>query len=47
MKGGVNFDLEQMGKAVKGRRMIMPGGLTREQFRKWMKIQAKRLEGKK
>lgn len=42
----MNFDLQDMRIAVKGRRLRMPGGLTREQFRKWMKIHAKRLEGK-
>jgi hypothetical protein len=41
----VNFDLERMEKALKSRRLTMPAGLTREQFRKWMKINAGKLTG--
>lgn len=42
----MNFDLHAMRVAIKGRRLRIPGGLTREQFRKWMKLHAKRLEEK-
>jgi len=42
----MNFDIHAMQVSIKGRRLGTPSGLTREQFRKWMKLHAKRLGGK-
>jgi hypothetical protein len=33
---GVNFDLDRMQQALAGKRITMPDGLSREQFRAWM-----------
>lgn len=38
----VNFDLKRMEKALAGDRFVMPEGMTREEFREWMRGNARR-----
>lgn len=40
VSGEVNFDLARMKRAVEGPFRVMPTGLTREQFREWMLMDA-------
>ena len=44
----VNFDLERMKKSIEsGERFEMPEGLSREDFREWMRENAKRCRQRK
>lgn len=42
----VNFDLVRMQKAISGDRTAMPENLSREDFRVWMRENAKRCRDK-
>jgi len=42
----VNFDLVRMQKAISGERFTMPENLSREDFRVWMRENAKKCRDK-
>lgn len=42
----VNFDLKRMTDALQGERFTMPEGLTRAEFREWMRENARRCHSK-
>lgn len=42
----VSFDLRRMEKAISGQRFVMPEGLSREEFREWMRENARKCRSK-
>ncbi|QEY62517.1 hypothetical protein FXN65_10675 [Metapseudomonas lalkuanensis] len=42
----VNFDQRRMEKAISGERFVMPEGLSREEFREWMRENARKCRSK-
>lgn len=42
----VNFDIHRMQKAIAGESFSMPQGLSREEFREWMRENARKCRSK-
>lgn len=42
----VSFDQRRMEKAISGQRFVMPEGLSREDFREWMRENARKCRTK-